>query len=241
MRLVLISLIGLLFLSSNIHAQNFAYGLKGGLSVGFQEWDNFERQPLFRYHGIAFIESASEDQFGVLAQLGYHENGSANRSRNPIFIDNNGNISTGSNFSQQFIFRNITLTLGAKKKHELNKLMAYYMLGIRGNFTVGTNLEEYETYNQRFLIYPVEGGVKKLSYGVMVGGGFEFPFGELVSGLLEFTINPDLSQQYYTPPLANVRHPITNETYTVSERTIKNVTLEVTVGIRFLNKVVYVD
>ena len=38
----------------SIQAQSFAWGLKGGMTVGTQKWDNRSRDPLIKYHGIAF-------------------------------------------------------------------------------------------------------------------------------------------------------------------------------------------
>ena len=58
----------------------FAFGIKGGPTIGLQQWEGFEQDPLFKYHGIAFIESISEENaFGVFAQLGYHQKGSMRR------------------------------------------------------------------------------------------------------------------------------------------------------------------
>ena len=220
--------------------QGSAFGVKGGLTMGFQKWNDFEQQPLFRYHGIVFIESLGDNV--LFAQAGYHVKGSALRNlrfTNPI----SGNI--GSVPAQDFQFRNASLTLGAKKKHNMGSggnSKAYYMLGLRGEYTINTNLKEYENPNFPFLTtWPTDSWVRKFNYGMTIGGGFEFPFGELISGLLEFTINPDLSKQYYQPAFENVYDPYTGTNRTTSERKITNITLEVTFGIRFLQIVEYID
>lgn len=46
-------------------AQSYAFGIKGGMTAGTQKWDNnFQREPLFRYHIAGFIESHSDqDKF----------------------------------------------------------------------------------------------------------------------------------------------------------------------------------
>ena len=220
-------------------AQGSAFGIKGGPTMGFQKWNNYNQQPLFRYHGIVFIESLGDN--ALFAQAGYHVKGSALRNlrfTNPI----SGNI--GALPAQNFQFRNASLTIGAKKKHDMGtgNTKAYYLLGLRGDFTINTNLEEYEnivfgTINT----WPSDQWVRRFNYGMTIGGGFEFPFGELVSGLLEFTINPDLSKQYYQPALGNVYDPYTGTDRSFSERKITNITLEMTFGLRFMRLVEYID
>ncbi len=226
--------------ASMTFAQGSAFGIKGGPTMGFQRWNDFDQQPLFRYHGIVYIESLGDN--ALFAQAGYHVKGSA--LRNLRFTNpNNNNIGTLP--AQDFQFRNASLTLGAKKKHSIGtgSTMAYYLLGIRGDFTINTNLSEYEDPSLPFLnaYFPTDAWVRRLNYGVTIGGGFEFPFGELVGGLLEFTINPDLSKQYYQPALGNVYDPYTGTDRNIPERRITNITFEVTLGLRFLRIVEYVD
>lgn len=220
--------------------QGSAFGLKGGLTMGFQRWNDFQQDPLFKYHGIAFIESISEEDRGaVFAQVGFHVKGSA--IRNSTFQLQNGNIYRAP--AQDFQFRNFSLTLGGKKKYLLGNFKSYYMLGIRGDFTLNTNLSKYEEANTIFNSYfPTDVWVRRLNYGVTVGGGFEFPFSDLVGGVLEITVNPDLSRQYLQPPLENVIDPFNpGVPRSVPERRITNITLELTLGIRFLRIVEYVD
>lgn len=222
-------------------AQGSAFGVKGGMTVGIQKWNGFQQDPLVKYHGIAFIESADEsNNFSVFAQAGYHLKGSAIRNRN--FFDINGNAYRPP--AQHFIFKNISLVLGGKRKYELGSTAkAYYLFGLRGDYTLGTNLDEYKEINEinRSLFFPDNNFVRKLNYGVTLGGGFEFPFGELIGGILEFTVNPDFSAQYRQPPINNVYDPFTMGTRSLPERTIRNITFEVTAGFRFLRKVEYVD
>jgi hypothetical protein len=112
---------------------------------------------------------------------------------------------------------------------------------------VDTNLDEYDAYvtaNPTFAgIYPINSYefIRRINYGITVGGGFEFPFSEYVEGLLEFTVNPDFSMQYQQPAIPNVTDPFTGQQRTLSERQIRNLTFEVTLGIRFLRKVEYLD
>lgn len=246
---ILIALSFLLFTQS-IQAQSYAFGLKGGLTIGVQNWDNsFQRDPLFAYHGIAFIESAPEgNEFALLAQAGYHIKGSAIRTFASTFVDQNGNQRRFPAFTQTFEFQNISLTLGGKQKYNFGSSDSrlYYMFGIRGDYTVGTNFDELDTNtNPSYaLLYPIEGFVNKFNYGATIGGGVEVPLGDLYGMVLEFTVNPDFSKQYNQPRIDNVINPNPNgsqSTITIRERSITNVTFEVTAGFRFLNIIEYID
>lgn len=229
-----------LFLSS--YAQSTAFGLKGGMTLGIQKWNSFDRDPLVKYHGIVFVESGDEtSQFAIFAQAGYHQKGSAIRNRN-FFNPINGDIYRPP--AQQFIFKNISLTLGAKRKYDISEASkAYYLFGLRGDYTLGTNLDEYKELNEfnGGLFFPDDFFVRKWNYGVTLGGGLEVAFGELVGALLEFTVNPDFSQQYRQPAIPNVRDPFTGQSRTIPERTIRNITFEISAGFRFLRKVEYID
>ncbi len=224
-------------------AQSFAYGVKGGLTIGTQKWDNsLNRDPLFRYHGIAFVESAPEDNAtAIFAQLGYHIKGSAIRT-NATVVQTNQGLRDIPARKTGFEFKNIALCFGGKKKYELNSSSAYYMLGIRADYTIGSNLDEYVEINEFYPIYPFEAGIRKFNYGVTVGGGMEFPLSEYISGILEFTVNPDFSKQYEQPQITNVPSPTPGgPDRTIPERKIVNNTFEISLGIRFLRMVEYID
>lgn len=233
--------------ASGLAAQGFAWGVKGGLTVGFQNWGGFEQDPLFKYHGIVFIESLSEeDKFALYSQLGLHQKGSAIRNRTAT------NVINGQFFrppTREFIFNNLSLGLGAKQKFPFGQgsTKAYYMLGIRADYTIDTNLDEYTAFTEQNPIYagffPIDDTqfIREFNYGLTVGGGFEFPLAELISTMIEFTINPDFSFQYEQPEIPGVVDPWTGNSRTLPERQIRNVTFEVTVGFRFLNKYVYID
>jgi hypothetical protein len=226
--------------ATGIFAQSTAFGIKGGMTLSNQTWGGFQRDPLFKYHGIVFIESAEEtDQFSVFAQAGYHLKGSAIRNRN-FYNPLNGQYTRPP--AQQFIFRNISLALGAKRKFPLGaNSNVYYLFGIRGDYTLSTNLGEYAEINQYSGFFPFEEFVRKWNYGAIAGGGFEFPFGDLAGAILEFTVNPDFSLQYKQPEIPNIIDPYTGSNRTLGERTIRNLTFEVTLGIRLLRIVEYID
>lgn len=233
-------------LTAQLSAQSYAFGVKGGLTLGVQNWSGFEQDPLIAYHGIAFIESAPEgNEFALFAQGGYHVKGSAIRNRNFV------NVLTGNAFRappREFRFNNVSVTLGGKQKFDFgvtnNKV--YYMFGIRGDYTVSTNLGEYTAFNERnpgYAIYPFDEPtfIRDFNYGVTVGGGMEIPFSEFVAGLLEVSVNPDFSYQYRQPEIPNVLDPYTGNTRSIPERQIRNITFEVSLGFRFLHKIEYID
>lgn len=227
------------------YAQSFAFGVKGGLTIGTQEWGNrLERDALFRYHGIAFIETLPDgNDFALLAQAGYHVKGSSIRTN---FFTTTGDR---RQLVTPFEFKNISLTLGGKKKYAVGQgdTRLFYMFGIRGEYTVDTELGPQDLIEDNpYLaqIYPFEGFVNDFTYGATVGGGIEVPLSDLVGMSLEFTVNPDFSFQYNQPQIDNVIDPnpnATRPTFTIPERQIRNLSFEVTAGFRFLRIVEYID
>lgn len=238
-----------LFAFAAAQAQGYAFGVKGGLTIGMQRWDeSFQREPLFRYHGIAYIESISDDnQFGIFAQAGYHVKGSAIRTYPYTYQLPGGGFERFPGLSIPFEFRNASLSLGGKKKFDFGlNIKAYYLLGIRVDYTVSTKLRpEFVDENSPYaFIYPIEPFVNKFNYGAIAGGGFEWMFSDYVGGVLEFTVNPDFSLQYNQPPIENIINPnpnIGSNIITVPRRQIRNVTFEVTLGIRLLHIIEYID
>jgi hypothetical protein len=237
---VLLLLVGAQF---QVLGQSFYFGPKIGPSMGIQRWENFQQSPLFTYHGAFFIESYSESNpnNALYAQVGWHNRGSAFRNQRFITIDGDlVNVPT-----KNFVFSNAALAVGGKRRQNLNKkLNSYYIIGIRAEYTVMTNLSEYDEFNKYFNqpFYPDNQFVKKINYGVSIGGGFEYTLGKMVAGIMEISVHPDLSRQYEQPPLGSIPDPYNpGRLVTLKEKRIKNVTLEVSFGFRFLRKVVYLD
>lgn len=209
-------------------AQSFWFGPKGVMSFNLQQWNGFERDPYISFNGDIFIESEDEySRSSLYAQLGYHTRGSATRV----------NFFGGNAFSQSFQFNNLVLELGAKKMlTEAINSGPYYLLAIRGEYTLSTNLNEFLRFESPY--YPVEEFVRKVNYGVTVGGGWEFEFSELVGGVIELTINPDLSKQYEQQPIDVT---FMGQDFTLQERNVRNLSFEVKFGLRFMRKVEYID
>jgi hypothetical protein len=221
----------LLFFCSEYKAQSFWFGVKGGGGLGFQNWSNSQNNALFTPNGDLFIESYNEENSGSLyAALGYHTRGSALQaiSWNGEFFSNQG-----------FRFRNASLEVGLKKpiKSPFEKAMAYYHFGLRAEYNLSHNLATYERFGNLF--YPDKAFVQKFVYGASLGGGFEYKFKDLVGGLVELSLMPDLGDQYFQPPINNVIDPWTLQKINLQERRIRNLTFEIKVGMRFLRKVIY--
>lgn len=236
--------IGLLMsLAASAGAQGSIFGIKGGPTIGLQQWESFERDPLFRYHGILFVESLPADNsYALFAQIGYNPKGSAIRSRNAFGL-------SGDIFrlpTQAFIFHNASLSVGAKQKFKKSsgEGRTYYMFGLRLDYTFDTNLEEYEELNESYPIYPINDKqlIREINYGLVLGGGIEFPFSEFIGAMLEFSVNPDFSLQYQQPKAdVYVNNSFYMGNLSIPERNIRNLTFELTLGMRFLRKVIYVD
>ena len=227
-------------LSISVSSQSYVFGIKGGPLLATQDWSGFQRGPLVNFHAIASIESWREDDPNVLfAQLGYHTRGSSLRQ---VFIN------PFSGFTPQtraFKFNNLALTVGAKKRISMGIWSPFYSVGIRGEYNISTNLDEFVDQNYTApTSYPVNEFVRKFTYGIYVGGGTEFEFADLIGAVFEVSINPDLNRQYFQPPLKNVYspNPFNGQTLIdLPEREIRNITVEITLGLRFLRKVEYYD
>jgi hypothetical protein len=214
------------------------FGVKAGPGVNFQSWsdgsfsNSSNTSPLFSLNGDLFVESYDEEKKGSLyAQLGFHTRGSSFRflSFNNTFTDVQG-----------FKYRNLVLELGARKPFDLDKEFdPYFILGIRGEYTVGTNLDNYLSFGSLF--YPVNDFVREFNYGVTLGGGFETYLSELTNVFVEMSLQPDLSFQYMQPPLFNITEPWTQQTINLPLRQSRNLSIELKAGVRFLRKVEYID
>jgi hypothetical protein len=218
-------------------AQSYWFGAKGGAAMNLQSWGNgspdvgLNRSPMFSVNGDIFVESYDEDKKGALyAQLGYHTRGSSLR----FFSFNNT-----FNDLLSYRFRNIVLELGGKKSLKLiDDFEPYFIVGVRGEYTVGNNFNNLVTFNT--LVYPEF--INKFNYGVTIGGGFEMYMSELSNVFLEFAVMPDLSFQYEQTPIYNIRSPwppYNNINLGLTQ--VRNLSIEAKVGVKFLRKVEYID
>jgi len=234
-KIALSSFLITLLCTEQSQAQSFVFGPKLGPSIEFQIWNGLQRQTLISYHGAFFIESYDEGEPSSLyAEVGFHKRGSSERQR---FINNAGNDFIGGR--QRFEFNNVNLIAGAKRILNMDKsTKPYYLLAIRAEYTLSTNLEQYEQFAGYF---PIEPFVNKINYGFTVGGGFQYDFSELIGGAIEFRLNPDISKQYDQPPLENVINPWDfGNRRSIAQQSIRNLSFEVSAVFRLKRIVEFV-
>ena len=76
-----------------LQAQGTVFSVKGGATIGFQQWNNSSSEALIRYHGIFAVESYRQDSpFALFAQTGYHVRGGATRIRGGTYTNQDGNL-----------------------------------------------------------------------------------------------------------------------------------------------------
>ena len=229
----LILAISLLLVSLNLEAQHSGYSFKFGPTMGIQQWDGFDRGPLFGYHADIQIENISEtDARTLYAALGYHQRGSANRFQYSVLGTNERRQTT-----TKFIFNNAVLTAGGKQIYALQNLQGHVSIALRGevNINYTSRIDDQDIENDtRFLqSFPQEQFVNRFLYGIDVGAGIEFPLSPTLDGLLEIKVSPDLSRQYFQPPFAGF-DPFTGNNRNFAERRINNISFELSFGIRLI-------
>lgn len=233
------------FLDLTDNEGGYLFGLRGGPSLGSQNWSGFEMRPLLTYHGDLFIESIPvEGKFSMWSSLGYHIRGSRINTRRAFDLN-------GNNFrvpSETFEFKNLSLAAGAKQVFKYLPLGdVYYTLGVRLDYNIDTNLDDFDelsAFNASIrLFYPFENRawVRRITYGIVMGGGIDIPLSEKVGAFIQLTASPDFSFQYNQPPIENVINPFQAGNTTLAERRIRNFTLEISAGFRFLRKIEYID
>lgn len=213
-----------------IFAQSFYFGPAIGPGVNFQRWEEADNDPLLSVNAEVFIESmAEETKSAFFASLGYKTRGSSN-----IFSNASGGININA---YKYKFNNAVLELGAKRYFNENESRPYYLVGVRGEYTVSTNLNEFRRFNTPF--FPDNSYVRKFLYGFTLGGGYEMKFNDFLNGFIQISMCPDLNLQYYQPPLENVFNPFGFGTQNLGEKRVKNTSVEIKFGLKILRKVVY--
>ena len=199
-------------------------GVKGGLGLNMQKWNGYERDILFTPCIDVFSETDDDPINKLYASLGFHTRGSTVR----VFNFNSYN---------PYRFNNLVMVLGGKRMVTTDKKYnGYYMLGLRAEYTLFTNLND-----KAKTIYGLVDDVyvNKFNYGVSVGGGFEMSFGEDKVVFFELTVSPDLSKQYEQLESLTIENPFQspfnpNPFYEIRPEEVRNVSLELTIGIKFL-------
>ncbi len=224
----MIGLIVLLFSTSGqLTAQSYAFGFKLGPTLASQNWQSGgSNNLLVAYHGMAFIESSPEDaRRAFFAEAGYHIRGVSLRVSRSLLSP------VDANFDRALKFQNVSLSLGAKSKFEVGALEGFYGFALRGEYTVDYDLDIYQGLDE---------GVNRFIGGITASGGIQKQLSELVAGFLELRFSPDVSTQIFIPS-GTYTSPFTSAQIPIRENNIRNVSIELSVGIRFLHKIVYVN
>ena len=224
----------------------YLYGFKGGLSLGNQDWTGLETELLLGYHADLYYETIpSQGRFSFFGQAGVHTRGSR-ISRRRGFTFNGLGVTLPAD---DFRFTNLSLAIGAKSVFAYTRFGdAYYLLGLRADYSVGNNLGEYDQLENSVgvafrLNYPFDQPdfINELTYGAIFGVGTHFPVADKIGGFVEVSGSPDFSFQYNQPPLDNIIDPFGGPPRTIGQRMIRNFTIEVSFGIRFLRRYEYID
>lgn len=229
MNRIYILLFMILALKANLQAQSNGYGVRVGSGFSSQRWQGGSgRNPLLTYHADYYMDSESEKGNILYLALGYHLRGSSiyiNR-----FVDQFGNVYSGSNFAMKF--HNAVLELGAKKAKTVNNWRLIYGLGIRGEYTFKHKLEIYQGY---------EDFIRKFNYGFTLLGAAETRINKFAAFGIEARICPDASRQVYVPAAIPIYDPFTGCVQPRVEQSIRNLSVEVGVYIRLIQIIQYIE
>jgi hypothetical protein len=230
------SLLLLLFtcFSATLFAQEFgAYGIKGGMTLGFQKWNsNAPGDVLFLPLGNgSFITEIYNGRSALSLEFGYHERGSALIQRAFRYADPN-NPSIIVDYPARTLqrkFSNIVFQPAFKQLYDVGSgWNAYYLFGARLEYTIKDTIPY--AYNPPVDVHI---GLNRFNYGISVGGGAERRLGNSpIMMQIEFQAQPDFSAQIQIPPL--VYYDIYSRSNYVSDaQKVNNITFELTLGFKF--------
>lgn len=229
---LLVFIIALFPTLTQIYAQGggTAYCVKGGLTVGLQNWGGNSKDPLIAWNTAIQLESLNESKIAFYAHLGYHVKGSAQRG----FASN---AITGQRYRYNYTqkFNNASLILGVVGKNQQSAasttIQPYYLLGGRVDYTISTD----------FALYNIdESLINKINYGLSLGGGINIPIKKIGAIQLEALIGKDFSNQIYQRQVV-IYDRNTNNPITIPELKVQNTSFELTLGYKFYRRVEWVD
>ena len=220
------------------HAQRLAgFGVEAGPTLAFQRWDDFDQRPLTGYHVALTAEQLDYDRgSGLYAALGYHQRGSAIRVATFQATDpNTGRPRLFQADAIKFVFHNVALAAGARKHYAFGRQRGSVGFGLRGELNVATDFGSEDSglsiaYGPSF---PQSEFVRPLVYGIDLDGAVELPLSPRLDGLARLRISPDLGRQYFQPPVPYY-NAFTRQNEIATERRIHNISIELSLGIRFL-------
>lgn len=231
-------------LSPKLVAQSLTgYAIKGGGVLATQRWDNFDRDPMFGGHVDLQVETVSYDKpVSFYASLGYHQRGSAIRTRAFAFTDpRTGEEVRFRPEALRFVFHNAVLALGGKQHYAVGEHRGFVSFALRGEYNVATDFGDTDDRNVNFGFgpaYPIDEFARDFLYGADVGAGLELALSARTDALFELRLCPDVSAQYDQPAL-QFFSPVTGNNESSGQRTITNLSVELSVGLRFLPDAAY--
>lgn len=211
-----------------------AYGIQSGLTIGTQKWNGSEREPLFAINASAFIDFMSGKHMSTFIQAGYHPKGSAVVQNATQYIGPGGQPINIPRTRYNTTFHNLSVVLGVKSRYVLKQdnQRAYFMLGVRGEYTMAYNIGVLG--NPNFNDY-----VNRFNYGPSLGGGYELDLGTSGTALFwQLHFAPDVSYMLNVPN-SQWTNPFTLQTETLPAQRIRNMAIEIVMGVRFLRKSEY--
>ena len=210
-----------ILLSFSSFGQYSAIGVRGGLTVGVQNWSGTQRQPMLSYHADFAYEKFNSDKFSYLVNLGYHARGSAIRFNN---FTQTGQQIKGTLSDK---FDNISLMLGAKNLIPTSLVSGdvYYFLGARVEYTINDSMQTRANMSRY---------INEINYGVTAGGGYQVKIADKMQMYFEVSFSPDFSNQLYSPAGSYITNT-GGHTFVqnFSENKVTNLTIELSVGIKF--------
>jgi hypothetical protein len=205
-----------------------AFGIQTGLAIGIQKWNGSQREPLFAFTGSMFMDFMTGRRMSTLIQLGYSPKGSSVIQNATQYIGPGGQPINIPRTTYNTIFHNLSMILGAKSRFAMPKpnQWAYFMLGIRGEYTLA--------YDRGLLGNPnFDDYINKFNWGPSLGGGYEMGLGESNTTLFwQLHIAPDVSYVLNVPN-SQWTNPFTLQTETLPAQRIRNMGIELVMGVRF--------
>lgn len=229
-RKILLFILCLITCTSQSSAQSW-WGFKGGATMGRQSWSGIETSSLWGYHASIYSEwPSSNEMSSFVLEGGYHLRGCSVKT---LAYNSSGTLYQPD--VDQFRFKNLGALLGFKKYYKFSGSTKYHILfGLRAEYTLGTNLDAFKEINDCYPIYPYSAFVKKFNYGFTLGGGINIPMDEYRDFTIELSLQPDASRQYFSPAVSNIKVPcFPTQSISLSERNIRNVSIELSVGLHF--------
>ena len=219
-------------ITTDLEAQmnyNTAYGVKGGVCLGFQNWNGQTRTALFvpLANGTFFIEAPLDSLSSFIVEAGYHTRGSSIFQNRFTYLFDGRNIDVPAT-TYNSVFQCAGIQGAFKKNYILqNGVNAYWLFGVRLEYVFKDSIAFHSELPIR------KENISKFLYGVTIGGGIEkrYPNSPIILQL-ELQGQPDVARQIEQPAAAYFnRFTQTNEVF--GEQRVINFTTELTLGIKY--------